>query len=599
MMPRRMMQWGVLLVTVAWFLSLPLRDVFAYPQRISVLPNLETDATAYDAFARELAQTWHLASLPTKHPPGWMVLLAAVYDLFGHSYVAGKLVSWVALIVTVGLCAWLANRVWGRMAAVIAALLCASSPGLRAYVGTLQYEVVTAALFSLLLVLSIRITDAATRDAMIRRAIAAGLAGAALILTRETFVLVVPLMAIWIWLRLRERASTGEATPVFAGDENSALRRELLVTSRESARGAPARPTVVALLVVATAAAPALLWSALRSAEQQRLIVISDKAREVFAAGNNPLANGTYNEPLVGIGEPAGLDFIRAYPWDALRLGGRKLLYSFGILRDGWNVPHPASVWIWRATTGSLPLPAIEPVVRGGWLLAACLAALVTLGRRGRRRWWILPASVAVIVGVHAVTLASYRFTVPLLPALYVVASGPLALVARVVLPMLRTPLMATAGATLAAIVVAAQMQTWPLRATYQAADLEGLSASNQVDEISGALVRVADARRGERPFALLPDTYFPQGTLRLTARMRMTSAAAYEATPVARITLQPLNGRSACTADVVAGQIASDRFSDVAILCHLERDGPATLAVFGLGQADLALDSVRLEWTN
>jgi hypothetical protein len=165
-------------LVIAWALWLPLADVLRFPDRISVLPNLEADAAAYDAFARDLAGSWRLAALPAKHPPGWMAMLASVYLVAGHSYVAGKLLSWSALLVTVALCAWLAQRIWGREAALVAAVLCASSPGLRGYVGTLQYEVVTGALFTLLLVLSTRACEATGAGLAARRAALAGAAGA-------------------------------------------------------------------------------------------------------------------------------------------------------------------------------------------------------------------------------------------------------------------------------------------------------------------------------------------------------------------------------------------------------------------------------------
>jgi hypothetical protein len=46
----------------------------------------------------------------------------------------------------------------------------------------------------------------------------------------------------------------------------------------------------------------------------------------------------------------------------------------------------------------------------------------------------------------------------------------------------------------------------------------------------------------------------------------------------------------------VFAAQL-TDRFSEIALLCQLDRDGPVTLAVFSLGQLDLSVDSVRLVW--
>jgi 4-amino-4-deoxy-L-arabinose transferase-like glycosyltransferase len=564
---RRWLPGLALVAVIGWFLYLPLHDILTFPRRISVLSNLETDAAAYDAFARDFAQTWQIPSLPSKHPPGWMVVLAGVYATVGHSYVAGKLVSWVAMIVTVAAAAWIANRVFGRTAAAIAALLCASSPGLRGYVGTLQYEVLTGALFAVFLMLVIRVTEVATRREAIIRAVIAGSVGAALVLTRETFVLVVPIAAWWMWRRTR---------PSLGPD---ALR--------------------AAIVIVSVAAAPAMVWSAAQTLHYQRLILISEKGPKEFELGNNPLANGTYNEPLVGMGEPAGVAFIRAYPADALRLAGRKVLYMFGVLRDGWNVPHPLAVWVWRATTGMVPFTAIQPLVAGGWLLILCIAAMFLLGRSGIQQWWVLLATGAAILLVHVITIGSYRFAIPLLPLLYVLASGPLAGVAQRTWAALRTPSVAIAAAILLSIAVAAQFQQWPLSVTYAAANLEGINAANQLDEVSRQNARVADAERGERPFALLPDIYLPRGTVRVSARLRVINEESSDSVPVARMVLLPLDGRNPCAADVFAAQLSTSTFADVPMLCELEHDGPATLAVFSRGTADLALDHVRLTWTN
>ena len=495
-------------------------------------------------------------------------MLASVYAVVGHSYVAGKLLSWFALVLSVALCAWLANRVYGRTAAVIAALLCASSPGLRAYVGTLQYEVVTGALFALLLCLATRVREAQAKHQATQRAVVAGIAGAALVLTRETFVLVVPLTAWWVWMQLRHRI----------GHRGALL-------------------AVTALLGIA--AIPAIIWSAAQTVHYQRLILIAEKGPEEFQLGNNPVANGAYNEPLVGMSEPAGLEYIRAYPGDALRLAIRKVLYLFGVLRDGWNVPHPASVWIWRATTGALPLGLIEPAVRGGWLLVSCLLAVYMLRGEGLRAWWVLPATVSAILLVHVITLGSYRFAVPLLPVLYVLASGPLAALVRAAGALLRTRLTAVACGFIIVLSVAAQYQRWPLQVEYDATDLDGIQAVNGIDEVSRSLVRIADARRGVRPVAMLPDTYLPRGWLTAAVRLRRSSAAPDEARPVARVMLVHNDGEPACVVDVSSVQLQVNDFTEVAIPCFLKRDGAATFTVFSLAEADLAIDIVRLTWRN
>jgi 4-amino-4-deoxy-L-arabinose transferase-like glycosyltransferase len=554
----------VIVGCVAWFLVLPLRDVLTFPTRISVFPNLETDAAAYDAFARDFAATGDLAALPSKHPPGWMLMLAAVYAVAGPSYVAGKLVSWHALVVAVGLCAWLAKRMYGAAPAAIAALLCASSPGLRAYVGTLQYEIVTGTLFALLLVMSVRVVDSPGGRPLLRRAVAAGLAGAALVLTRETFVLVVMIVACWMWARLRR------------ADARQAL--------------------LASALMIATAALPPIVWSVVQSVHYERLILIAEKGPKEFQLGNHSLANGTYNEPLVGMGEPAGWPFVRAHPGRALELAFRKLLYMFGVLRDGWSAPHPPAVWIWRASTGILPLPSLESVVRGGWLLLASVAALVLLGRYGWQRWWAVPASVGAILAVHLITLGSFRFAVPLLPILYVLASGPLDALRRALLPAVRVPLVAASCAVILMLAVLAQFRSWPLDLTFEAADLDGLGAGNAIDDVSGAPVRVGDAQRGVRPIALLPDTYLPRGPVTVSVELQQTTATAGDRA-VARVAMLHLDGTPACSQDIGAAQLPAGTRTDVHTRCLLLRDGPATLAIFSLGETDLVIGTIRLSW--
>jgi 4-amino-4-deoxy-L-arabinose transferase-like glycosyltransferase len=543
----------------AWFLILPLRDVLSFPARVSVLPNLEADAAAYDAFAWDFARNGRLDALPTKHPPGWMLMLAGIYTVVGHSYVAGKLLSWSALLVTVVLCGWLAARVYGPYAAAIAALLCASSPGLRGYVGTLQYEVVTAFWFMLFLVLSGRAAEGAgTRDAAKRAAIA-GLVGAALVLTRETFVPVVVIAAVWL---------------------------------RSQVRGHTGRSVVVGVFVVA-ASAPPLLWSTVQTVRNDRLIVIAEKGPREFQLGNHALANGTYNEPLVGMAEPAGLDFIRTNPGRAVQLVVRKALYMFGVLRDGWTVPNPLSVWIWRASTGVLPLEAIEPVVRGGWLLVTCVIALLSFGAQRWQRWWILPASIAIILAEHVATLGSFRFGVPLLPALYVLASGPLERMTYRLKALLRAPAPMIASAAIVTLSVLAQFRVWPLTVEYAAASLDGLAAANATDSIAGQVARVADARRGIRPVVILPDTFLPRGSVAVTVTLRPHAASR---APIARLALTHLDGTAACAEDI-AGDRPTDRFSDVSVRCQLRHDGPVTLAIFSLGHTDVSFERIRLVW--
>lgn len=564
--------WGLMARTIAtgaiaWGLWLPLHDVLAYPDRISVLPNLQTDAATYHAIAADLANSGSVSALPIRHPPGWVSLLALIYHFTGPSYVGGKLVSWLALVLTVAICAWLARRTFDARAGWIAALVCAWSPALRGYVGTLQYEVLTGALLMVVIALGMRTVSAETRQRWYRGALLTGVAGGALIITRETFVVIVPIVAAWMAHQLRPRATIGTA----AG---------------------------TAAIVVGVAMAPAVIWSGLQSYRAGSLVTISEKGPLVLELGYNPRANGTYNAPLVGIGQPTGLAFVRAFPARTIVLAGRKVLYFWGVLRDGWNVPRPSAVWAWRATTGLIPLDVFTSIARGGWLLALFIVSLVMFGRDGLRRWWVLPGVVLMLLAVHAGSLSSHRFAVPILPVVFVLVSGPLAAAATSLAAALRAPAVAGAAALLAVVVVAMQYQSWPLQLRLQAADLDGLEADNVVDAVSGRASRLADARRGVRPVALLPDEFLPAGALQTEVALRRASPDQTATGAGARVALVELDGRVACARDVSAGELPADRFETIAVACRISQDTAATLAIFSLGTVDLAVDSVRLRWT-
>lgn len=546
-------------------LWLPLDDIFRYPDRLSVLPNLQTDAAAYHQLAVELAESGSWSVLPPRHPPAWVTVLALTYLAVGApSFVAAKLVLWSSLVALMILGGWLAARVYGPAAGWVAAILIATSPALRGYVGTPQYEVFTGALLLGVLVLAVRTIESAG-PTRLREAAWVGLVGGLLVLTRESFAVVMPLVALWLATRL---------TPV---------------VGRSQAWRA-------ALVVMLLSAAPGVLWSAVQSIRTGGLITISEKGPIVVELGNNPLANGTYNAPLVGIGQPTGMAFVLAEPGRTLVLAGRKVLYFWGVLRDGWNVPRPLAIWLWRTTTGLVPLEVITALARGGWLLLLFIAALVMLGHRGRVTWWGLPATVLIIMAVHIATLSSHRFAVPVLPVVFVLVSGPLVSMLQRASQLTRSTAVRAAVALLVAVGIAMQGQRWPLAVTLHAGALEGLEAGNAVDPESGQPVRVADARRGVRPVVLWPDEYLPRGMVRLDVALRATSPGPDDVAAV-RIALVDLDERVACARDVPAGEIRGARMTTVSLTCTLADDGPATLAIYSLGTVDVSAGRIHLQW--
>jgi len=555
----------LLIGVILWGLHLPLHDLLTYPDRISVLSNLRADADTYDRAARRLATTWSSDDLPIRIPPGWITVLALLYSVTGPSFVAGKLLNFAALIVVLLLSAWIARRAFGPGSGWAAAVLVAMSPAFRGYVGVLQYEVFTAALLCGTLALAIRTAEAATPRALWQRALITSLFAAALVITREPFAL--PVIALGVWVASRTRATAGTRMALAAG------------------------ATMIAL-----AAVPSLAWSAMQIARTGELVTSFNQGPIVAELGHNPLANGTFNAPLVGIGQPTGVRFALAYPEREVQLAARKVLYFWGVLRDGWNVPRPAAVWVWRATTGRVPLAWIEPWARGGVLLLTVLIALALWTRAEWRCWWVFPAVLAAVMVMYIITLSSFRFSVPSLPVAYMLASGPVASLARRAKAALAVPAVMLPLALLLTMAIAMQFQSWPLTISLDAADLDGVGAANTIDPVSQRPARVADARRGVRPVALLPDEYLPAGRMVVTMRARSVTPAVSAQTAVARLVVLQFDGRPACMSDLTAAQLPA-AFGEVAVPCGLTTDGPATLIVYSLGANEIAIDRISLNW--
>jgi hypothetical protein len=358
------------------------------------------------------------------------------------------------------------------------------------------------------------------------------------------------------------------------------------------------RTALLAALAVATIAiAPAAAWSAMQSIRSGTLVTISEKGPIVIELGHNTRANGTYNAPLVGIGPPTGLAFALQNPGREIVLSARKVLYFWGVLRDGWNVPRPSAVWLWRATTGLVPHEVFGALARGGWLLAFFLVSLAMLGRTGLARWWGIPAVVVALMTVHIITLSSHRFAVPGLPLVFVLISGPIASIFEQLRVLLRSRVVVAASALLITIVTAMQFQTWPLRMRMKTADLDGLLAENTGDDVAGHVVRTADAARGVRPVALLSDQFFARGTIRVSFGARRLSDSPNMAAPAVQISLVTLKGDAVCATEVRGAELVVDRFIPVVMMCRLPTDTVGTIAIVGLGLVDFALDELVLEW--
>jgi len=539
---------------------LPLVDAARHHDGVSMLPSLQVDSITYHELATDLALGKGLDAIPVRQPPGFVMILAVVYKLFGPTFMVARVFLWCALVAVTLLSAWLARQVWGGTAAALAAMLCATSAALRYYVGTVQYEVFVGACLLGLLWLALSASAARSFRIALAWALVAGLAAGMLSLTREVFIGVGPLVGAWISWRRRLQG---------------VLRASMLL---------PAFVTAMTL--------PIASWSMYQTARSGQFVVISDKGPVTFALGNNPRASGTYNVDVIE--EPSGMAFVLQRPADAMRLAWRKILYFWGITRDGWNVPRPAPLWLFRATWGILPVDATLPLARGGLMLAAFVVGVVVMIRRRLLAdWWILPGVVLAVCGAHALTLSSYRFSVPVLPVIIIVASGPLADGMAYAWRWVSWRRPRAIGA-LAVASLAIALQWAPVRSefAYRAADIEALNAVDVFDRDAGRSVRSVTASAGPRAALILADEYLAAGPYQLLLTGRRGDAAGGVNTAVARVEVSQLSG-AGCVEDVPAGNLPTRGFGKVWIPCNLPADGPTTLVVHALGVADLTFDEV------
>jgi 4-amino-4-deoxy-L-arabinose transferase-like glycosyltransferase len=557
-------RWGLVLAVSA-LLALPLSRIFEYPHRISVLPSLQVDAVTYDSIGLDLANRRTIDAIPPLQPPGFVTFLGLIYTIVGHSWIAAKVALWTMLVCVTLMAGWLARRMYDSSAAGwIAALLCASSPALGWYTQTIQYELL-AALFVIGLVMLVTV-GASWRGRAIttRRLITFGVVVGAATVTREVLGVLIPIVALAAALRVRSTAGSRAAW----------------------------RAGAIVVLIAATMVGG---WSVAQSVRTGRPVTLSDKGPAVLMFGNNPHANGTFNAGLAGVGTPSGVAFIRAEPRQAAWLALRKVLYFWGVLRDGWNVPRPAALWAVRATGGWMPLEFLLPWARGGWILAALIVTLLVWSRSMWRAWWTIPAAIVLVMNVHVLTVSSHRFAVPVLPLAFAAIAGPLA---RLMLTVWRRPLWRASALVLLLAIAGMQLRAWPLVYHLHAAEMDGALADSSYDASAGETVRIAGTAAGVRPVLLLADEALPSGSFDLRITMRLEERAPPGIGTALRVTVAALDGRLACMHEVSAGSIDTT-YGMLSLPCSLDRSSPVTLIVETLAVAPLRLRDVTLTWSH
>ncbi|HEY7907638.1 MAG TPA: glycosyltransferase family 39 protein [Thermomicrobiales bacterium] len=334
---------------------------------------------------------------PWLRPPGYPLVLAAVFRLTNDSLAASMVLQAIAGTATVGVAGILASRLWGRRAAMIAVVWAALDLSLIYYTRMLTTEEFSAlALASLALLLTL----AAGRWSMVWLAAAGVLAGIAA-LFRPAILVVLPLVMGWIvWRERRARLAP-------------ALGRALLF-------GGLALATISPVTVHN--------WYA-----YHRVILLDTTAGYTFWQDHRDpnVTRKNLTERLMSIPNPGdrqsyalhqGIAYIREHPWLTLRdLVGRPI----GQWGETAAVPeaierHVGVADVWRNGIDTLM------ILNSAIIIALAIVALFT----GAAKATLAPAVLIAIVAPTIGAMLGHneqRYLLPSVPILIALASGAIA----------------------------------------------------------------------------------------------------------------------------------------------------------------------------
>lgn len=380
--PWAIMVLGVAL-RIAWAIAIPVVPV--------------SDSHAYDVFARNLAQHgvygWEPASPSAYWPVGTSFLYSLLYRVFGIHHVPIVVVNVMLGAFIVAMTMLLAQRWYGRRAAVVAGALVACWPSLIEFTTVLASELP----FMALLLGALALWSGEDRP-LVRIAAAGAVLGAACYV-RPTVLLVPVVLAA-------------------------------LSLARGASRLRVASAMAVALALMALVIAP---WSIRNTLLFGRVVLISTNGGANTWMGNNPASSGEYMElpRLEGLDEAErdahlgreARRYIADHPVRFVARTAVKLvrLHERESIGVGWNVEGLRQ----RTTDGGIL--ALKVAGNAYWW-ATLVLAVAGAGVLARRTGWrvVLHPAVALwgyFAAVHAVTVVQDRYHFPSIPFIAMLAA--------------------------------------------------------------------------------------------------------------------------------------------------------------------------------
>jgi 4-amino-4-deoxy-L-arabinose transferase-like glycosyltransferase len=381
---------GVLVVAAAFFVRI-LFNVYIIGMQEAGL-ELFPDGKDYDALGVSLAagSGFAIHGVPnTFRAPGYPFFLAALYMIFGHSYVAVKIAQSLLGALTCLMIFLIGQRLFSRRVGVIAATLAAVYPFLVLYAGFLLSETLFVFLSTVFLYALVRLQE---RYASIW-VVLGGLVLGVMNLIRPVTLLIPAFLFFWAWIEL----------------------------------GTKRKAAVIAGLLTIWMMVPILPWTVRNYVVRHSYILIEDHHWLGLYIANNrtilqhPEAIGGWLEPEQIDGykpqfttedyRSASLSFLKQYllqePLELLRLEAHKL-------KRFWSVFPTSSRTTYR--------DAMVSVFSYGLLLPLFVIGMI-LSLRSDQRSWILIIWIVNFCFVTLIAFGTTRFRAPVEPAIVLFAS--------------------------------------------------------------------------------------------------------------------------------------------------------------------------------
>jgi 4-amino-4-deoxy-L-arabinose transferase-like glycosyltransferase len=402
-------------------LALAVRCAFALHQGLAAPPPGWGDDLDYDLIARRLV-TSHVYQ-NTWFPPGYPLLLAAVYALSAGSLAAVRLVQAALSAATCWVVYAIGREAFGRQAGWVAAVLLAVYPG-HVY---MAWRLMAETPFALLIALAVLATQRAAAHGSLAAAAGAGLALGAATLFKSNLLLLAPLLALWLPLAMPgSRRRRAAAVAAMAGAGALVLAALPLANRLSPAHQAAWLPGN---------GGPTLWWSNNPLADGYFVDPDETPAGRAFIAHHGMAAAAAARDPFVRgrADRELAVDWIREHPGAFVALAGRKLW-------NAWSpLPH-------AALFSREPAAARVQALTFG-LLLPFIAAGLWLARRRWRQAMPLYLAVASYAVMTVVFYGTPRFTLVIVPELLVFAGLALCAAAARLVPSVAVPWLPPAAA--------------------------------------------------------------------------------------------------------------------------------------------------------